>query len=233
MSDHVAQRTLVKSTPELWSEVSEPLALAGRLEAFGEIRITRIEPESSVAWEGRDVSGTVELEPTGWGTRVTLRAALAEAPEAPAPPVAPAPEPPAEPEPEPVVTPLRPPEPEPEPEPAGEPEPEPLPPAAAEPAAVRRGVFARLFGRRRRAAAAGTPVAAAPVDVPVDADDGPSGIEEEAPSPVVAPQPVVATPEPPPAAAAIAAPLDARVPEILAAILDDLGSAHHRPYSRG
>ena len=74
MADHVAQRTLVKSPPELWAEVSEQRTLAHRLEAFGEVRITRLEPETSVAWEGSDICGTVELEPAGWGTIVTLRA---------------------------------------------------------------------------------------------------------------------------------------------------------------
>ena len=69
-----AQRTLVKSPPELWSEVSDASALAKHLGAFGEIRITRIEAETTVAWEGERASGTVELEPSGWGTRVTITA---------------------------------------------------------------------------------------------------------------------------------------------------------------
>src|SRR3954453_14987774 len=69
---HSAQRTLVKSPPELWSEVSDAAALARRLEAFGEIRITRLEAEDTVAWEGDRARGTVVLEPSGWGTKVTL-----------------------------------------------------------------------------------------------------------------------------------------------------------------
>src|SRR4051794_22610831 len=67
-----AQRTLVKSPPELWSEVSDATALARRLEVFGEIRITRLEAEDTVAWEGDRARGTVVLEPSGWGTKVTL-----------------------------------------------------------------------------------------------------------------------------------------------------------------
>ena len=95
-----AKRTLVKSPPELWAELSEISALARHLGEFGEIRITRTEPESVVEWEGDLASGSVRLEPSGWGTKVTL-AAL------------------------PVM--LDPPEPEPEPDP--EPEPEPPTPA--------------------------------------------------------------------------------------------------------
>ena len=75
---HSAQRTLVKSPPELWSELSDPDGLARRLGTFGEIRITRLEPEATVAWEGDGARGTVRLEPAGWGTRVTLTAELDE-----------------------------------------------------------------------------------------------------------------------------------------------------------
>src|SRR3954466_3497434 len=77
MDDPRAQRTLVKSPPELWAEVSDVEALARHLGAFGEIRITRLEPETTVAWEGDRARGTVELEPSGWGTRVTLTARIA------------------------------------------------------------------------------------------------------------------------------------------------------------
>src|SRR2546423_1258764 len=64
---HSAQRTLVKSAPELWSEVSDPDTLGRRLAAFGEIRITELEPEATVAWEGDRARGTVRLEPAGRG----------------------------------------------------------------------------------------------------------------------------------------------------------------------
>jgi hypothetical protein len=69
-----AARTLVKSPPELWAEVSDPEALGRHLGAFGEIRITRLEPEATVAWEGDRVRGTVDLSPAGWGTKVTVTA---------------------------------------------------------------------------------------------------------------------------------------------------------------
>jgi hypothetical protein len=68
------QRTLVKSPPELWAELSNPESLARRLGEFGEIRITRLVPEKTVAWEGERASGTVEIEPSGWGTKVRLSA---------------------------------------------------------------------------------------------------------------------------------------------------------------
>jgi hypothetical protein len=118
------QRTLVKSPPELWAELSDPAALARHLGELGEIRITRIEPEKAVEWEAADTTGKVTLTPSGWGTKVTLTAARELS----------APEPPPEPEPAIEV------EPEPEPEPivAEEPEPEPHP-----------GFFARLFRRRK------------------------------------------------------------------------------------
>ena len=71
-------RTLVKSPPELWSEFSEVERLANYLGEFGEITIRRLEPEHMVAWEGDHVCGTVELEASGRGTRVTMKAGARE-----------------------------------------------------------------------------------------------------------------------------------------------------------
>ena len=76
MAQLTASRTLVKSSPELWAECSDAASLARHLGAFGEIHITRLEPETAVAWEGEDVRGTVTLEPSGWGTRVVLTAEM-------------------------------------------------------------------------------------------------------------------------------------------------------------
>ena len=91
-----AKRTLVKSPPEIWAEVSDAGALARHLGEFGEIRITRTQPESLVEWEGEKASGCVRLEPSGWGTKVTLTAEAAAEPEPePEPEPAPEPEPPA------------------------------------------------------------------------------------------------------------------------------------------
>ena len=137
MTEHQSSRTLLKSAPELWAECSDAPSLARHLGAFGEIRITKLEPESTVAWEGAAASGTVRLEPSGWGTRVTLTVTN-------------------EPEPEPEVTS------EPEPEPTAEPEslePEivPLALAAAVADTPRHGLLARFMLALRRTPAEPAP----------------------------------------------------------------------------
>jgi hypothetical protein len=122
MSEHEECRTLVKSPPELWSECSDAASLGRHLDGFGEIRITRLEPETAVAWEGEQVSGTVRLEPSGWGTKVILRAREADGGD---PPPGGA---------------------EPQHHPATSPEPE---PEAESSSAARAGLFSRLLGRFR------------------------------------------------------------------------------------
>lgn len=209
MQQSQAHRRLVKSPPELWAEVSSEDALARRLAQFGEIRITRLEPETTVAWEGDRASGTVQLEPSGWGTKVVLTATPAQegADEAaPAPPPAARPEADPEPLPSPIATPAR--------HAASA-----VPPAPQEPA---RGFFDRLFRRRPQAAAAPAPGAA-------PADPGP---------PALGPEPPPPAPDPAPTARAAAAPQLAaelgseRTAAILTDVLDGLGAAHHRPFSR-
>jgi hypothetical protein len=217
MTDVMAERRLVKSRPELWAEVSEVERLAEHLGELGEIRITKVEPESTVAWEGEQISGTVELEQSGWGTKVTLSATVPE-PEQIAPPI----------EPEPAPGPIAPPDdPEPEPGPILPPDEDPDPieiptstgdepdPAAED---ARPGFWARLL-RRRTAAVADEPVAVA---VP----------EPEAVA-TVEPQPAVAEPEPEPVEPEPTDPEAERVRAILDGTLDALGQAHHRPFSRG
>ncbi len=190
MEQSTVQRKLVKSPPELWAEVGSEDALGRHLAPFGEIRITRTQPESTVAWEGDRASGTVHLEPAGWGTKVILTAMPApEASEPTSQPVASTP---------PQATPP------PHDEPAA-------PPAPEEP---RLGFFARLFRRR-----APQPVLAAPA---------PAAPELSPPTPGPEPTP----PEPDPAPTLVTH--DAASTEaILAEVLDDLGAAHHRPFSRG
>jgi hypothetical protein len=152
-----AKRTLVKSPPEIWAEVSDAGALARHLGEFGEIRITRTQPESVVEWEGDLASGCVRLEASGWGTKVTLTA-------------------------EPVAA-------DPEPEPDPPPEPAPEPPAKVP--------WWSRFRRRR------------------DVAEAPAPAPEPAPAPAPAPR---IEPE--------------RAQAALTSVLDTLGAAHHRPFSR-
>ncbi len=217
-----AQRTLVKSPPELWAEFSDPASLARHLGELGEIRIVHIEPEQSLRWEAPDASGAVQLKPSGWGTRVTLTVVR----ETPAPLVI---EP--KPEPEPIASAA-----DPEPEatteapddarPAAEAEPpaddtEPAAEESLQPKRIRL-LLARLF-RRRRARA---------VEL-----EQPPAVEAEP----VQPEPTPEAQEPPPNLAAELAAELARVEEamaeqdaaLLSAVLDRLGAAHHRPFSRG
>jgi hypothetical protein len=211
MAPHQAQRTLVKSRPELWAEVSDVASLCRHLGEFGDIRITRLEPETTVAWEGTAARGTVELEASGWGTRVTLTAELLDAD---------VPGPEAEPEPEPVA--VVEPEPEPEPDPVAaadakpEPEGEPVPVVVAEPDAVpvaervavgepdavaepvagapapprKAGFFARLFGRKPKPAPAPVPAAERAAARAAARTPAPAPIPDPAPAPAA----VAATP---------------------------------------
>jgi hypothetical protein len=83
------QRTLVKSPPELWAELSDPASLARHLGELGEIRITRVEPEHKVEWAAEHASGSVQIKPSAWGTRVTLTASRERSPDPPTPLLAP------------------------------------------------------------------------------------------------------------------------------------------------
>jgi hypothetical protein len=215
------QRTLVKSPPELWAELSDPTSLARHLGELGEIKITRIEPEKTVEWEAADTTGKVLLKPSGWGTKVTLSAARElSAPE-------PMTETPVQVEPEPAIEVA----PEPEPVAIEEPEPEAIP----EKGDPRPGFFARLFRRRAREQTALEPA--------LDQLPGESAAEAESEL-AIEPEPVpedVTTPpdEPPQDIPDIAAELKAaeeaateEVTAVLTAALDRLGAAHHRPFSR-
>ena len=187
MADPRAQRTLVKSPPELWAEVSDHDALTRHLNEFGSIRITRTDPETTVAWEGDRVRGTVELEATGWGTKVTLTAA-ATAPGPAARPTV------GEEEAAPPVAALA--------RAAA-----PLPAAREEPLPAARRSFLSFWRRTSRATASAMPASSSP-------------------SPPPDPAPV------PPLSAATAAPDPLMLEAVLVGVLDDLGSATKRPFSR-
>jgi hypothetical protein len=68
------QRTLVKSAPELWAELSDEASLARHLGEFGAIRITRTTEAERIEWEAERARGSIVIKSSGWGTRVTLTA---------------------------------------------------------------------------------------------------------------------------------------------------------------
>lgn len=248
------QRTLVKSPPELWAELSNPGALTRHLGDFGEIKITAVEPESKVEWEAEEASGVVHLKQSGWGTKVTLSVTRE-------PPV---PQEQAEPEQVTAVEHASEVEPKPTPEPVPEPvateseatvEAEPPhteleaaaseldidgePVAAAEPETVaepvpepKLGFFARLLRRRKSRS---TIVVESDPIVPTE----PEPIAEPEIVAMAAPEPIYPEPPPEPAVdlaaelASVEAQMAEETTELLTGVLDRLGAAHHRPFSRG
>jgi hypothetical protein len=256
------QRTLVKSPPELWAELSSPEALARHLGDFGEIKITSVEPETKVEWEAEGATGVVHLKQSGWGTKVTLtvtrKPPVSDEPSAAEPIAEVEPEPCAETEPtaaelEPAFEPVaeRVVEPEPETPTAIEPcasvgsepdattelnaatEPE---PNVEEPEKVSEpeqplGFFARLFRKRR----AKPTLAVVEPDLVVVVEPE---IEIEVVA-MAAPEPIFPEPPTEPAAdlaaelASVEAQMTEETTELLTSVLDRLGAAHHRPFSRG
>jgi len=226
MTEHVASRTLVKSPPELWAECSDAASLARHLDQFGDIKITRLDPETAVAWEGERARGTVRIEPAGWGTKVILTAVAAKEEkheEAPAAVevVEPTVEVPAEPEA------LEQPD-------AVDAEADEVAEAGAETttptgvaSAPRRRRFPRLFRSRREPAPAEQAVEAEqPSEQPAEPEPVADGARETPaePEPDPAPEPTLEE------TAADTAP--EMTEAALTAALDSLGQAHHRPYSR-
>ena len=217
----------MKSAPELWAECSDAASLARHLGAFGEIRITKLEPETAVAWEGDAASGTVKLEPSGWGTRVILT--VTERPAELTGDVASGEHAADKDTSEPAAE-LEQREPAEDPE-GGEPAPDAEigdgtpPPLSFDPSwpgdgAIRAGRLGkfRLMLRRR----------------PDDEVDPPIDGEEPSGEPAIESAPVARADEPESEVAVEAAEPDGdHAPEALAAALDSLGRAHHRPYSRG
>lgn len=276
------KRTLVKSPPELWSELSVAESLARHLGDLEGVRITRAEPESAVEWESDGARGSVQLEPSGFGTKVIL-SLTRELPE-PDRPAAPDPVANTTGEPDPVANTAAEPvantaaEPDPlantagEPEATGrtqaEPEPveqttvefemaileeRPVEEASVEETRERRpGFFARLFRRRHNHQSSPLgPVAkrVAPAsELGAASDREPSELlawpaqepeQEAAPEPEPEPDPVEPRQverEPTDIAGDLAA-AEAQMAEqdtaLLTTVLDHLGAAHHRPFSRG
>ena len=207
MNEHQASRTLLKSPPELWAECSDAQSLARHLDTFfGEIRITRLEPESTVAWEGESASGTVKLEPSGWGTRVTLTCSTASGEEPASTELEPAAEaegPSAE-----------------EPAPAAEPAPSPEVPLAD---TGRGGLFTRMmrfFGPQQ------------PQQPPAEASATRSAPQAAVPASAVAERSSPESPPPAPEPSTPQATEPDKAADPLTAALESLGQAHHRPFSR-
>jgi hypothetical protein len=227
MAELRARRTLLKSLPELWTECSQAKSLARHLGEFGEIRITKLQPESTVAWEGDAVSGTVRLESSGWGTRVTLtvsdtRGVRGAEPDAAVGRAA-EPEPESADEPDPVAESAD--EPDPVAESADEPKPVAAAPvdlaAPAEAAPARPpGFWARVFGGLRRARAP-EPEPRAVTESETATEPATAAAHERPAEPESGTQPVAGPGAPTPPAE-----------RTLDAALESLGRAHHRPYSR-
>ena len=70
MPSYEVSRTLVKSAPELWTELR-----GERLQtAIDGAEVHPTEDERELAWETEGACGLALLEPSGWGTKVTLTA---------------------------------------------------------------------------------------------------------------------------------------------------------------
>jgi hypothetical protein len=74
MATYEVSRTLVKSPPELWAEL-EGARLGSSL---GATKVKTTEPERELAWESDGAAGLARLEPSSWGTKVTLTAWVEE-----------------------------------------------------------------------------------------------------------------------------------------------------------
>ena len=78
----IAERTLVKSQPELWQLLDQQERMLGLMSTLvgraTEIEVIEREPETRLAWEGAvaDESGAIEIamEKKGWGTHVEIKA---------------------------------------------------------------------------------------------------------------------------------------------------------------
>ena len=74
MATYEVSRTLVKSPPELWAELE-----GARLgDSLGAKSVKTTEPERELAWQGDGAAGLARLEPSSWGTKVTLTAWVEE-----------------------------------------------------------------------------------------------------------------------------------------------------------
>jgi hypothetical protein len=61
------ERTLVKSPPELWEEVGSEQSLGRWL---GDVRVRAKDPPHRLEWDSDIARGVIELEASGWGTKI-------------------------------------------------------------------------------------------------------------------------------------------------------------------
>lgn len=61
------ERTLVKSPPELWAEIGSEEVLRRWL---GDVSVEAADAPGRLEWARPDSTGVIELESSGWGTRV-------------------------------------------------------------------------------------------------------------------------------------------------------------------
>jgi hypothetical protein len=71
MASVEVQRTLVKSPPELWEEVGSEQALSRWL---GQVRVSSERPPHRLEWDSDVARGVIELESSGWGTKIRAQA---------------------------------------------------------------------------------------------------------------------------------------------------------------
>jgi hypothetical protein len=71
------ERTLVKSPPELWEEIGSDAGLSRWL---GEVRVLAAEAPTRLEWDRDGASGVIELEASGWGTKIRAQADPGQAP---------------------------------------------------------------------------------------------------------------------------------------------------------
>ena len=67
------ERTLVKSPPELWDEIASAEALGRWLP---DVHVSALDPPSRIEWNADGVRGVIELEASGWGTRIRAQAVI-------------------------------------------------------------------------------------------------------------------------------------------------------------
>jgi uncharacterized protein YndB with AHSA1/START domain len=71
------ERRLVKSPQELWDRLVSEVKLSRWL---GEVRISAADPPHRLEWDVQGAKGVIELESSGWGTKVRVLADLDRAP---------------------------------------------------------------------------------------------------------------------------------------------------------